>query len=68
MANDSLDQLRRLVIDDAGLRERLLAVTGREAFVSAVTEVARERGIDLPSGAVVAALDHARRERRAQWV
>jgi len=68
MDTDTLAQLRPLVVDDPGLRQRLLAVVDRDAFVAEVVAVASERGIALSPGEVVAALDAATRLRRDRWV
>jgi Nif11 domain len=68
MAETALDELRRLVVDDRRLRDRLLAAPGSEAFVAEVVALAQERGIQLTSAAVTEGLAAARRDRRARWV
>ncbi|HUJ35976.1 MAG TPA: hypothetical protein VLW51_12245 [Solirubrobacteraceae bacterium] len=68
MAENPLDELRPVVVDDPWLRDRLLAAPSGEAFVAEVVGVARGQGIDLPAAAVVEGLEAARRDRRARWV
>lgn len=68
MAETALDQLRRAVVDDPRLRERLLAAPSGEAFVAEVVDVARAHGIELSAAAVTEGLAAERRERRARWV
>ena len=68
MDDDALAELRRLVVDDRGLRERLLAMSGRREFVDEVIDVARERGIELSADEVSDGLRAARRRHRRQWV
>jgi Nif11 domain len=65
---DRLDELRQLVIDDPGLRDRLLAAPDREAFVADVVAVADEQGIDLTADEVHAGLQAEQRRRFEQWV
>jgi hypothetical protein len=68
MAEDALDELRRLVIDDRALRDRLLAASDRDTFVARVIALAREHGIALTPDAVAVGLDAARHERMLRWV
>jgi hypothetical protein len=68
MAESALDELRRAVVDDPRLRERLLAAPNHEAFIAEVINLARSRGIDLTPAAVSEGLAAARRDRRARWV
>jgi hypothetical protein len=68
MGEDALDALRRCVVDDRLLRGRLLAAPDRPAFVAEVTEVARERGIELSDDGVLEGLRAARRWRQERWV
>jgi hypothetical protein len=65
---DRLDELRRLVIDDPRLRDRLLAAPDRDAFVADVVAVAHEQGIDLAADEVRAGLQAEQRRRFEQWV
>jgi hypothetical protein len=68
MASDPLDELRRIVVDDRRLIDRLSVISDRARFVAAVTEVASERGIELRDVGVREGLDAARRRRRERWV
>jgi len=68
MTEDALDQLRRIVVDDRRLGERLLGAPSREAFVAEVVDVAQAYGIELTETAVMEALSGARRERWGRWV
>lgn len=52
----SLDQLRAWIIADEGLQHRLAPIETREAFAHQASEVVRERGGDLPTAEVFAAL------------
>jgi hypothetical protein len=64
---DALDELRRLVIDDRRLCDRLLRLSG-DAFVAEVIAVARETGIEVSAHDVEAGLGAARRARLERWV
>jgi hypothetical protein len=68
MGEDALDDLRRFVVDDRLLRDRLLSAPDRHAFVAEVISVAQERGIDLSTDDVVEGLRAARRRRQERWV
>jgi EAL domain-containing protein (putative c-di-GMP-specific phosphodiesterase class I) len=68
MGEAGLDELRRVVVDDPVLRNRLLRATDRQAFIAAVLEVAHERGIEVAADDVTAGLDDARRRRLERWV
>ncbi|MDQ6777389.1 MAG: hypothetical protein M3071_14485 [Actinomycetota bacterium] len=68
MGEDALDDLRRLVVDDRRLRDRLLSVSDRDAFVLEVIEVARACAIEVSAAEVVDALEDARRRRLERWV
>ncbi len=68
MAESALDELRRVVVDDRRLCERLLAAPSSEAFVAEVVDLARRHGIHLTPAAVTEGLEAARRDRRARWV
>jgi hypothetical protein len=66
VADHGLDELRRMVVDDRALCERL--VGEREGFVAAVIAVASERGIELSAETIEAELRDTRRERLTRWV
>jgi Nif11 domain len=68
MAEDALDELRRLVVDDRQLRDRLLSVSDHDAFVLEVVDVAQACGIELSGAEVVEGLGDARRRRFERWV
>jgi len=68
MSVDRLDDIRRLVIDDRRLRDRLLAAPDRKAFIADVVAIAHEEGIDLAPDDVLAALRTEQRRRFEQWV
>jgi hypothetical protein len=68
MEEDELQQLRLLVVDDPALRQRLLAVRDRGAFVTEVVVVAHERSLDVAADDVFDAIEKARRNRRQRWV
>lgn len=68
MAENALEQLRRAVVDDRRLCERLLAAPTGEAFIAEVVELADARGIELTPAAVADGLAAARRDRWARWV
>ncbi|MDQ6804011.1 MAG: hypothetical protein M3065_03370 [Actinomycetota bacterium] len=68
MGEDALDDLRRLVVDDRRLRDRLLAVSDRDAFVLEVIEVGRTCGIEVSPVQVIEGLRGARRRRSQRWV
>jgi hypothetical protein len=68
MGHDSLEDLRRLVVDDPELRTRLLRAVDRQAFIGSVIEVAESHGIDVSAHDVVEALAAARRQRQERWV
>jgi hypothetical protein len=65
---DSLAALRRLVIDDPSLRDRLLVISDRKAFTAEVIAVARDAGIGLTADDVADGLREARRHRLERWV
>jgi hypothetical protein len=65
---DGLDDLRRLVVDDPLLRDRLVSTSDRGAFITEVIDVAQERGIELSAEQVVEGLRAARRRRLERWV
>ena len=60
--------LRRLVLQDPTLQQRLVGLGDRATFCAAAAEVARERGLDLGAGDVDAAIDQARRQWWERWV
>ena len=60
--------LRHLVATDSELRDRLLAVSDRDAFVTAVVNVAAERGLQVTADDVADALGSARRRWLERWV
>jgi hypothetical protein len=68
MGEEPLEELRRLVVDDARLRDRLLSVTDRDAFVLEVIEVGRACGIEVSPVEVIEGLRGARRRRSERWV
>lgn len=68
MAEDPLADLRRIVVDDRLLRDRLLSAPDRQAFIVGVIEIAQERGLDVSADQVVAGLRAARLRRRERWV
>jgi hypothetical protein len=68
MGERALDELRRLVVDDRHLRDRLLSAPDHDAFVREVIEVARAFEIGLTAGEVVEGLNDARRGRLERWV
>jgi hypothetical protein len=68
MGEHALEELRRLVVDDRHLRDRLLSAPDFDAFVLEVIEVARAREIELTAAEVVAGLNDARRLRLERWV
>ncbi len=68
MGDDALDDLRKLVVDDPTLRDRLLSAPDRTSFTDRVVEMAREHGIDLSADDVVAGLGAARRQSWERWV
>jgi hypothetical protein len=68
MGEDALDELRGLVVDDRQLRDRLLSVSDRDAFVLEVVAVARACAIELSPAQVVEGLHAARRRRWERWV
>jgi hypothetical protein len=68
MGEDPLADLRRVVIDDGRLRDRLLSAPDGQAFIADVVEIARESGLDVSADQVADGLRDARRDRREQWV
>jgi hypothetical protein len=60
--------LRRLVLQDRVLQQRLIGLGDRATFSAAAAEVARQRGLDLGPADVVAAIDQARRQWWERWV
>jgi hypothetical protein len=68
MGHDALDDLRRIVVDDPLLRDRLLSSGDHERFIAELVAVAAGCGIDLPAGDVAEALLAARREHQELWV
>lgn len=64
---ERLENLRRLVIDDRQLIDRLLPLTA-ERFVAEVVEIARSAGIELTADDVVAGCKAARRRRLERWL
>jgi hypothetical protein len=68
MVDDPLEALRRLVIDDRSLRERLLPLCDRDEFTAELVALARERGIELSSEQVMEGLGAAHRARLERWV
>lgn len=68
MADDTLDQIRRLVVDDPSYRRRMLSAADLPAFIAAVIEVARECGIALSAEDVTDGLSAARRRHLERWV
>ena len=68
MSADPLNALRRLVVDDPSLRQRLLAVTDRDAFTLEVIDVATEAGIEITPDQVSDGLREARRRRLERWL
>ena len=63
-----LDELREIVLADAGLQARLLAIGEAEPFAEAASQVAREHGIDLTANEILWALQDARRSRQERIV
>jgi EAL domain-containing protein (putative c-di-GMP-specific phosphodiesterase class I) len=68
MGEDALDDVRRIVVDDRQLRDRLLGAPDRRAFIAEVVDVARERGIELTAEEVAGGLRSARLHRQERWV
>jgi hypothetical protein len=68
MGEDALADLRRIVVDDRVLCQRLLSAPDRQAFIAGVIEIAHERGLDVSEDQVVEGLRVARLRRREQWV
>ncbi|HEY2769721.1 MAG TPA: hypothetical protein VGI87_04105 [Solirubrobacteraceae bacterium] len=68
MVDDPLDAIRRVVIDDRSLRERLLPLRDRDLFTAELVQLARDRGIELTSEQVMEGLLAARRARLERWV
>jgi Nif11 domain len=68
MGPSDLDALRVRVVDDPALRNKLLAVPERRAFVAEVIDIARTEGISLSADDVEEALRAAIREHREHWV
>jgi hypothetical protein len=68
MSNEALEDVRRLVIDDPLLRDRLLSAPDRQAFIMRVTEIARACDLTLSADDVEEALRSARRECNERWV
>ena len=56
MAEDPLADLRRIVVDDRLLRDRLLSAPDRQAFILGVIEIAQQRGLDVSADQVIARL------------
>jgi hypothetical protein len=63
VASDAWEELRRLVVDDPGVRDRLLACGDRDEFVARLVQVADRHGIELSPELVVGEL----RATRASW-
>lgn len=63
-----LDALTAAVVADAALRDRLLAVPERSAFVAEVVAVAAERGLPVTADDVDLAIVAARRAWLSRWV
>jgi len=59
---------RRLVLRDASLQERLIAPTGRDAFVRLAVETGEEQGFRFTAGDVEAAIQAARRSWLERWI
>jgi hypothetical protein len=68
MADDALDELRRLVVDDRARMSLLLGAPDRPTFIARVMGLASELGLELSAAAVEEGLRDARRRHRAEWV
>jgi hypothetical protein len=68
MGKDALEDLRRLVVDDRPVRDRLLSAPDRQTFVAEVIDVAQAHGIELAADEVVEGLRDARRWHQERWV
>ena len=61
-------RLRRIVLADPALQERLRSIPDWPRFVEAATTAAYEHGIPLSEADVLAARDDAVRSWRERWV
>jgi hypothetical protein len=52
-SDSDFERVRKIVFDDAAVRDRLLAQTDLEPFLSLVVAVARERGLALTEAEVL---------------
>jgi hypothetical protein len=65
---DPIEQLRQLVLGDRPLLETLLAITDRREFAATLAAVASERGVQIGTSDITAAVGDARRCWLKQWV
>jgi len=60
--------VRRLVVDDPGLRDRLRSVTDHPAFIAEVIAVGSEHGLPVSAADVEDGLRAARLQRLERWL
>ena len=64
----AIDQLRRCVLGDHDLQERLRVISNHDDFVRAVLELAREHGLDLTVYELEAEMKNAQQAWLLRWL
>lgn len=68
MNRHAIERLRRCVLDDLDLQERLRVISGHDEFVKAVVELAGEQGLDLGAEEIEQEMNNARQSWLLRWL
>jgi len=68
MSEENFERFQQLVLRDSSLQERLREITERPVFIKRVVELSLERGYEITTAEVEAAMRRNRRAWLERWI